>query len=133
MNKHLKIASAVGALMLASAQAFAAPPTIPSGPLPEASGPFPTAPDGGLFVAVYDDTLNVSLVQYLGFKYSDFTPSLVTPESGGVANFGTLDGWSMFSGETTNTNIKYEVFAIQNNGGNFTDRSILFTHSGAAP
>jgi hypothetical protein len=124
----VKTASVVGALMLASTHAFAQLPSAP--PVP--SGPFPAPANSALMVAVWDDARGVSLIQDLGFTFSQFTETLVTPESGGAINFGTLQSYDATFGASLATNVRYEVFAVQNTGGNLVDRSLLVTGSATA-
>jgi hypothetical protein len=128
IQKTVKTASVISALLFTSSQAFAQLPPAP--PVP--TGPFPAQADSGLMVAVWDDSRGVSLIQWLGFNFSQFTESLVTPESGGSINFGTLQSYDAVFGTSTASNVRYEVFAVHNTGGNLVDRSLLVTGSATA-
>jgi hypothetical protein len=128
IQETLRATAVAGALLLASSHAFAQLPPAP----PTPPGPFPSQANSGLMVAAWDDVRGVSLIQWLGFTFNDFTENLVTPESGGTINFGTLQSWdAVFTGSLA-TNVRYEVFAVQNTGGNLQQQSLLTTGGASA-
>jgi hypothetical protein len=129
----LKAASILGTLLLASTQAMAQLPPAPPVP-PGFTNPLdPTGSD--LMVAVWDEIAGVSLIENLGFKFNQFTEALVTPESGGTINFGTLTNFNTVFGGSQAANINYMVFSGLNTGSGASagQRQLLVSRLAAAP
>lgn len=107
MSTSFKIVGAVAALLLSSTAALAQT-TVPTGPI---SGPPPAPSTGnsGLIVSVFDDTRSLSVVQYLGLRYSDVSAANLTQS----LDFGNIN-LSLFAGDFAN--VRYNVFATDGLG-----------------
>jgi hypothetical protein len=132
MKVSLRLAAAVGALMVVSTSALAQV-SLPSQPA-AAPIPRPVEENGGLVLYAYDPVASRSLTQYLGLSLDDVQPSQLNATP--TLNFGVLTGWSAaFSGSTA-SNIVWSITAADSfgngaapdyEGGEFEDVQLATT------
>jgi hypothetical protein len=119
----MKAAAATALLSLASVAAMAQTfPTVPSQPptIPTAGLNASSNTESPLLLAVWDPVAGSSLVQWLGLNHGQITIPNMTPDSGGVLNFGTISQYSTVFAQAIGANavnrLVYAVFSADSDG-----------------